>query len=70
MTDNSGNEIQSNLLHVHVCNQCGHVLRREELDSRQVASGVIRCTKCGVAGPLNIEIRETKELDSLDNGLR
>jgi hypothetical protein len=31
---------------------------------------VIRCPKCGLAGPLNIEIRETKELDSMDNGLR
>jgi hypothetical protein len=26
MTDDSENEVQSNLLHVHVCIQCGHVL--------------------------------------------
>jgi predicted RNA-binding Zn-ribbon protein involved in translation (DUF1610 family) len=70
VAEDSGNEAQSNLLHVHVCIQCGHVLRREELDSRQVASGVIRCPKCGRDGPLNIEIREIKELDSLENGLR
>jgi DNA-directed RNA polymerase subunit RPC12/RpoP len=70
VTDDSENEIQSNLLHVHVCIQCSHALWPEDLDSRQVASGVIRCPKCGVAGPLNIEIGEIKKLDSLDSGLR
>lgn len=31
---------QPALIHVHVCIYCGCLLRREEVDSRQVASGI------------------------------
>ena len=51
-------------IHVHVCLNCGQILRREEADSREVASGMFHCSKCNCDGPLNIEIRETAELDS------
>ena len=55
------------LLHVHVCIHCGHACQREEVDSPQVASGIIRCPKCGLAGPLNVEIRNVTEVDVNDS---
>lgn len=50
----NGNDI----VHVHVCVHCGHARRREEVDSREVTAGILRCPKCGFDGPLNIEIRD------------
>jgi len=49
------------LIHVHVCIHCGHPLRREEVDSRQVASGIFHCSNCDLDGPLNVEIREATD---------
>lgn len=47
------------LLHFHVCLCCGSAFRREEIEGRAITSGIFPCTKCGIEGPLNIEIRET-----------
>jgi predicted RNA-binding Zn-ribbon protein involved in translation (DUF1610 family) len=49
---------------------CGYVLRREEVDSRQVASGMFHCPKCGLDAPLNVEIRVATELDVGRSGLQ
>lgn len=46
------------LLHVHVCVHCGSAIRREELEGRGHTTGIFPCPKCGVEGPLNLEIRE------------
>lgn len=46
------------LLHVHVCVHCGSAMRREELEGRGHTTGIFSCPKCGVEGPLNLEIRE------------
>ncbi len=53
------NEPNHLLLHFHVCIHCGSAFRREEFEGRAVTSGILPCAKCGVKGPLNIEIRET-----------
>lgn len=50
------------LLHVHVCVHCGSVFRREEYIGRAISSGIYHCAKCGLDGPLNIEIREVEDL--------
>lgn len=49
------------LLHVHVCVHCGSAIRREELEGRAHTTGIFVCPKCGVEGPLNLEIREMNE---------
>jgi len=51
----------NSLLHFQVCLHCGSAFRREEIEGRAITSGIFPCTKCGVEGPLNIEIRETDE---------
>lgn len=50
-------------VHVHVCIYCGYLLRREEVDGLQVASGIFHCSKCELDGPLNMEIREATEVN-------
>jgi predicted RNA-binding Zn-ribbon protein involved in translation (DUF1610 family) len=50
------------LIHVHVCVHCGSVFRREVFEGRPLTSGIFPCPKCGFEGPLNVEIREAKEL--------
>ena len=47
--------------HFHVCIHCGSAFRREEFTGRAITSGVYHCPKCGLDGPLNIEIREVQE---------
>jgi transcription elongation factor Elf1 len=46
------------LAHLHVCIHCGHSRTREDVESREVSSGILHCAKCGLDGPLNIEIRD------------
>lgn len=46
------------LLHVHMCIQCNNAIRREDLEGRGHTTGIFPCPKCGVEGPLNLEIRE------------
>jgi len=46
------------LLHVHVCVHCHNAVRREELEGRGHTTGVFPCPKCGIEGPLNLEIRD------------
>ncbi len=58
LTMNNAGKSDMKLLHVHVCVHCGSVFRREELEGRPNTTGIYPCSKCGVEGPLNIEIRE------------
>jgi hypothetical protein len=68
MTDDSyDHSSRPTLIHVNACIHCGHLLRREEIDSRQVASGIFHCPKCCLEGPLNVEIRNINEVDVNDN---
>jgi hypothetical protein len=61
---------EPHLIHVHVCIYCGYLLRREEVDGLQVASGIFHCSKCDLDGPLNVEIREATEVNVSPGGLR
>lgn len=54
-------EANQPLLHFHVCLYCGSAFRREEFEGRAITSGIFPCPKCGVEGPLNIEIQEPDE---------
>jgi hypothetical protein len=56
--EHESNAPQSSLLHVHVCLHCASAFRREEVEGRVHTIGLFVCTKCGIEGPLNIEIRE------------
>jgi hypothetical protein len=53
------NEGDPGLVHVHICIHCGYVRRREDLRDREISSGILRCPKCDLDGPLNIEIRDS-----------
>lgn len=49
---------QLKLAHVHACIHCGHPRLREEVENREINSGILHCPKCGLEGPLNVQIRE------------
>jgi predicted RNA-binding Zn-ribbon protein involved in translation (DUF1610 family) len=55
------NSSHSSLLHFHVCVHCGSAFQREVFEGRALTSGIYLCPKCGLEGPLNVEIRETQE---------
>ena len=61
---------EPHFIHVHVCIHCGYLLRREEVDGLQVASGIFHCSKCDLDAPLNVEIRDATELDVGRSGLQ
>ena len=61
--DDSSAKDESQYIQVHVCINCGYLHRREDVDSRQVASGLFRCLKCYLDGPLNVETRDAAELN-------
>src|SRR5579884_591725 len=48
--------------HVHLCVHCGNAARREEFADQAHTTGIYPCPKCGVEGPLNIEIQATVRL--------
>ena len=52
------------LLHFHVCIHCGSAFRREEVEGRVHTTGLFLCPKCGIEGPLTIEIREIDDAES------
>lgn len=56
------------LMHVHVCTHCGHARQREQVDGREVGSGILHCQKCNLDGPLNVEIQESFKLTASPNG--
>jgi NAD-dependent SIR2 family protein deacetylase len=58
------NQLQSSLLHVHVCIHCTSVFRREEVEGRVHTTGLFLCPKCDREGPLNIEIRDMTGAES------
>ena len=61
MSNHAPRQTRQPLLHFHICLYCGSAFRREEIEGRAITSGIFPCTKCGVEGPLNIEIRETNK---------
>ena len=46
------------LIHIHACIHCGHSRRREEVEDREISSGILHCPKCGIDGPLNVEVQD------------
>jgi predicted RNA-binding Zn-ribbon protein involved in translation (DUF1610 family) len=58
----NSNKTNHSLIHVHVCVHCGSAFRREEYMGRAITSGIYHCPKCGLDGPLNIEIHEVEDL--------
>ena len=46
------------LIHLHTCIHCGHSRRREEVGDREISSGILHCPKCGIDGPLNVEVQD------------
>ena len=68
--DGSRTGSESPFMHVHVCIHCGYLVRREEVDGLQVASGIFHCSKCDLDGPLNVEIRQAAEVNVGLGGLQ
>ncbi len=58
MATQDSNMSDSSLMHFHVCIHCGSALNRELFEGRALTSGIFHCPKCGLDGPLNVEIRE------------
>lgn len=50
-------------VHVHVCIHCRGAFRREEFEDGAQTTGIYPCPKCGVEGPLNIEIHAVDTLE-------
>ena len=64
MSGTASKEMNSSLLHFHVCVHCASPFRREEVEGRVHTTGLFLCPKCGTEGPLNIEIREINDGES------
>lgn len=64
---NDANLSQPRFEHFHVCIHCGCTFRREEFSGRAITSGIYTCPKCGLDGPLNVEVREVEALDESKN---
>ena len=47
---------RKHFLSVQVCTSCGGVSRREEISGTADASGILHCSICGHAGPLNDQV--------------
>lgn len=62
--ENDTNGPHSLLLHVHVCLHCSRSFCREEVEGRVHTTGLFLCPKCGIEGPLNIEILEVNDVKS------
>jgi predicted RNA-binding Zn-ribbon protein involved in translation (DUF1610 family) len=58
MTTQDSNTPHPSFLHFHVCVHCGSAFRREEVEGRAHTTLIFLCPKCGIEGPLNLEIRE------------
>ena len=58
MSDDALGENEADLIHLHICIHCGHSRTREEVGDQELSSGIVHCPKCGIDGPLNIEIRD------------
>ena len=65
MPADSSSPPNRHLMHVHVCAHCANTFRREEVEGRVHTTGLFFCPKCGMEGPLNIEIREVDDDESL-----
>jgi len=57
-SENTLDQSDTLLAHLHICIHCGHFRRREEVSDREISSGILNCPKCGLDGPLNIEIQD------------
>ena len=55
------NESSSDLRAVHECRYCGHRLRRDEMKTEDLVSGVIECPVCNIPGPLTIVIHSDND---------
>jgi predicted nucleic acid-binding Zn-ribbon protein len=64
---NDSDEHDPKLNHFHVCVHCGSAFRREEYVGRAITSGIYHCPKCGLDGPLNVEVREIEAPDGSKN---
>jgi ribosomal protein L37AE/L43A len=45
---------------VHVCPQCGHVIRLKDIGLPETSTGIIACPECDWSGSIEIEIIEKK----------
>ena len=49
--------------HAHQCPKCGSIVKAEDIDLRTMATGVMTCPRCGVSGPINIQILKKADVD-------
>ena len=64
MPEDNSSQPNHLLLHVHVCIHCANPFRREEVEGRVHTTGLFLCSKCGIEGPLNVEILEIRSDES------
>jgi hypothetical protein len=57
-SENTLEQSDALLTHLHICIHCGHSRRREEVGDREISSGIFHCPKCGIDGPLNVEVQD------------
>ena len=56
-------------VHAHVCVHCGSAFSREELEGRALSTGIYYCPKCGVGGPLNVQILKADQVEPVSTGV-
>ncbi len=65
---NEFENVEDPFVHVHVCVHCGSAFRREEFEGRALTSGIYLCPKCGVGGPLNVQICKADQVKPVSKG--
>jgi transcription elongation factor Elf1 len=59
MTNQTRDENQRKLLDsMHICPQCGHAIRLNDIDLKAVTTGIVVCSKCDWSGQIQIQIVE------------
>jgi len=48
--------------HAHQCQACGHVVRIDDVDAKDIATGIVTCQKCDTTGPVNVKIVDSQTI--------
>lgn len=68
IVSDSPNSPDDAFVHAHVCVHCGSAFRREEFEGRALTTGIYYCPKCGVDGPLNVQICKADQVKPISRG--
>jgi ssDNA-binding Zn-finger/Zn-ribbon topoisomerase 1 len=51
---------EKQLVSVHICPKCGHVMNLAEIEFNAITTGIMSCPRCDWSGPIRIQIVDAK----------